>query len=318
MSVVLLATNKQDITTDFVVRELQARSVPYLRLNTEDLPQWQVTVSSLVPFDITLRRGHRRHELRSFTAGYLRRPLLPDLPEFDEAGAREYAGAEWGAIARTIWNAMHDRWLNSPFTILRAEDKPRQLALARRVGLTLPATLITNDFDEALHFQTDRTCIAKPIRHALIEQDDGDGRLIYTSDIDRLCEADRAAFSHVPIILQEKIEKLEDIRVTIVGKAVFAVAIESQTHVETRTDWRRGSRTDLKHTPFELPSDIAARCLELMKVLGLRFAAIDFVRDRAGELVFLEANPNGQWAWVEQVTGIPICAAIVDVLTERT
>ena len=35
---VLLITNKQDITVDFIVRELKAQKCPYYRLNTEDIP----------------------------------------------------------------------------------------------------------------------------------------------------------------------------------------------------------------------------------------------------------------------------------------
>ena len=35
---ILLATNKRDITTDFIVLELRRRGLPFHRLNTEDLP----------------------------------------------------------------------------------------------------------------------------------------------------------------------------------------------------------------------------------------------------------------------------------------
>jgi D-alanine-D-alanine ligase-like ATP-grasp enzyme len=46
----------------------------------------------------------------------------------------------------------------------------------------------------------------------------------------------------------------------------------------------------------------------------LRFAALDFIVTPDGEYVFLEANPNGQWAWIEHETGLPIAAAIADAL----
>jgi len=51
-----------------------------------------------------------------------------------------------------------------------------------------------------------------------------------------------------------------------------------------------------------------------VRLLGLRFAAIDLVLDQTGEYWFLEANPNGQWAWIESRTGLPISSAIVDEL----
>ncbi|MNZ28723.1 hypothetical protein D3C78_459550 [compost metagenome] len=51
-----------------------------------------------------------------------------------------------------------------------------------------------------------------------------------------------------------------------------------------------------------------------MRRLNLRYGAIDFVCDPQGNLWFLEINPNGQWAWIENLTGYPIAEAIVDEL----
>lgn len=48
--------------------------------------------------------------------------------------------------------------------------------------------------------------------------------------------------------------------------------------------------------------------------LGLRFGALDFLVTPSGEWYFLEVNPNGQWAWIEQETGLPISSAIADAL----
>jgi glutathione synthase/RimK-type ligase-like ATP-grasp enzyme len=66
-----------------------------------------------------------------------------------------------------------------------------------------------------------------------------------------------------------------------------------------------------------LPADLAERCLELVRAYGLEFAAIDLVRARDGRYVFLEINPNGQWAWLEQVTGLPLRSRLVDLLERR-
>ncbi len=51
-----------------------------------------------------------------------------------------------------------------------------------------------------------------------------------------------------------------------------------------------------------------------MNRLGLRFGALDFLVTPDGEWYFLEINPNGQWAWIEQETGLPISDAIADAL----
>lgn len=55
--------------------------------------------------------------------------------------------------------------------------------------------------------------------------------------------------------------------------------------------------------------------MAFMAALRLRFGAFDFLVCPERGWVFLECNPNGQWAWIEQATGQPIAAAIADALT---
>lgn len=51
-------------------------------------------------------------------------------------------------------------------------------------------------------------------------------------------------------------------------------------------------------------------------MLSISFGAIDLVRDKNGDYIFLEINPNGQWAWVEMETGLKISDEIIKFLTE--
>ncbi|AGH50182.1 hypothetical protein G432_12305 [Sphingomonas sp. MM-1] len=311
---ILIVTNKRDVTTDFVVMEMRRRGLPFVRLNTEDLPQHQVAMIDGDPSELTLTGACGSLRLSDVTGAYYRRP-----GSFEVAGSApvsEYVVAEWSAVLRSLWNALEGRWLNSPFSILRAEDKPRQLAAARRVGLRIPGTLVTNDFALARDFLSGGPMVAKPLRHALI--DDGEvGSVIFTNRVERLHDADAEGFGRAPMILQREIVKRADVRVVVVGGAVFATRILSQAYDETQVDWRRGVRQDLDHEPLGLPPDIVSGCLAVTRDLGLRFAAIDLVEDGQGAFWFLEANPNGQWAWIEQKTGARITSAIVDVLASK-
>jgi hypothetical protein len=49
--------------------------------------------------------------------------------------------------------------------------------------------------------------------------------------------------------------------------------------------------------------------------LGLNYGAFDFVVTPNDEWV-MECNPAGQWLWLEHETGVPIAAALADLLTE--
>jgi glutathione synthase/RimK-type ligase-like ATP-grasp enzyme len=133
----------------------------------------------------------------------------------------------------------------------------------------------------------------------------------------RVSEKDfeRGVVEQAPIIFQREIRKRSDLRVTVVDDHVFTASIQSQVHVETQVDWRRGGRLHLPHEAFDLPSSITKACVAVTKELGLRYAAIDLIEDQAGDFWFLEANPNGQWGWIEMRTGLPIASALVDALT---
>lgn len=53
----------------------------------------------------------------------------------------------------------------------------------------------------------------------------------------------------------------------------------------------------------------------LLRHADLLYGALDFIVTPSGEWIFLELNPNGQWAWIKPTRHL-ITAAIADLLTE--
>lgn len=90
------------------------------------------------------------------------------------------------------------------------------------------------------------------------------------------------------------------------------IAAESSAAV---IDWST-DYDHLRYTLTDTPNEIRRAVSRLLDSLRLRFAALDFVITPGGEWVFLEANPNGQWAWLQDATGGPIAAAIADALVK--
>ena len=265
------------------------------------------------PGSLRLEGKARTLSLADVTGAYYRRPLPPEFNDQDPATA-EYLQAEWSAILRTIWNALDGRWLNCPFAILRAEDKPRQLAVARRSGLRVPETLVTNHPARAMAFAKRESVVAKPLRHALVD-DSSASKVIFTSRVGNSIDGEQNCLELAPVIFQDEVHKQCDVRVIVVDDQIFATAIDSQMFEETCVDWRRGARRDLAHRTIALPKNVEEACVAITKALGLRYSAIDLIEDKRGEYWFLEANPNGQWAWIEQRCGAPISAAIVKGLS---
>ncbi|WP_223510705.1 hypothetical protein [Pseudomonas sp. BF-R-05] len=310
----LLVTNCRDITMDYVVAELRRRGQPFFRLNTEQLPQALCSMAGFprdawsISLDGVVVRG------AAITGAYFRRPGAPVVPDTaTDPGERAYIEAEWSSFLKSLYSRLEGRWLNSPTKIFMAEDKPMQLLLAQEIGFHVPQAFVTNDILCARAISALGQAIGKPLRQAVLAGETE--RVIFTSRLAEIEDEQAEAIRLSPFIVQSEILKQYDVRVTVVGERVFATAIWSQDNEETITDWRKGSRPDLRHEKIVLDRRVVRQCVKLVQRLGLRYGAIDLVCDQSGKLWFLEINPNGQWAWIENLTGYPIAAAIVDELT---
>jgi glutathione synthase/RimK-type ligase-like ATP-grasp enzyme len=117
-----------------------------------------------------------------------------------------------------------------------------------------------------------------------------------------------------PTMFQRLVEKVADIRVTMVSQRVFAVAIRVPPGAPL--DFRDTDPNACTYEIFDLRPDDIRRCVGFMEHYGLRFGAFDFALGQDGDLVFFECNPNGQWGWIEAHSGLPITAAVVDLLLD--
>jgi glutathione synthase/RimK-type ligase-like ATP-grasp enzyme len=108
------------------------------------------------------------------------------------------------------------------------------------------------------------------------------------------------------------------LRVTVVGEQVFAAEIDSQSNTKARDDIHRGPLPALPKSVFNLDNTTSKRCIRIIKSLGLKYGAIDFVIEKNGNITFLEVNPTGEWYWIEHETNLPITEAMVDFIQEVT
>jgi len=248
---------------------------------------------------------------------WCRRPKPPVPQEgIQDADVREFVAEESHDFLRDLWNAVDCRWLPArPLTILRAQCKAAQLRVAGELGLELPPTLFTNDPDEFLNFyqQNNGNIVSKLVGFA-IQKAARNTFLRFTEVVAKRDVGYATTIQYCPVILQAYVPKRLELRITVVGRQVFAAEIHSQDTHHTRHDWRR---YDLDHTPHfvhDLPPEVQERLVRLVERLGLCYGAIDMILTPDGRYVFLEINPNGQYLWIEKKIGLPISAAICDLL----
>jgi hypothetical protein len=207
-----------------------------------------------------------------------------------------------------MWAALPVRWVNPPVLDEEAHHKPYQLAIATKVGLPIPRTLITNDPSAARRF-SEEVGLERTVYKTFLATETHwrETRILRREELDLL---DRVQLA--PVIFQEYVPAVADIRVTVFGDDVFATAI-----TPAPGGYDVDYRMDLAGAGFsatELPAGTVALLRSLMAHLGLVYGAIDLRRTAEGEHVFLEINPAGEWRFVEERTGQPMTEAMARLL----
>ncbi|MEV4642806.1 ATP-grasp ribosomal peptide maturase [Actinoplanes sp. NPDC049548] len=305
---VAVFTEEFDVTADTVIVELNRRGVRVFRCNPGDFPgSLSLSARSGSSWTGHLRSATRTLDLLDVGCAWWRRPtrteIDPTVPEHEWVEREANTGLR-GVLATLPW-------LNSPDAIRSAEHKPLQLVIAARVGLSIPASLITSDPDEARAFaKAHEQVIYKPFTSGLLS----DGQVLYASrvDPDKIDDGVRLT-AH---LFQERIEKAYELRITAVDGQFFTARIDAHSE-RGRCDWRSDYK-NLTYSVAELPNTVTVKLRGLLHAMHLRFAAIDMIVTPEGEHVFIEANPNGQFAWLEDETQLPIAAAIADALEGKS
>ncbi|MFB4270388.1 MvdC/MvdD family ATP grasp protein [Nonomuraea sp. GTA35] len=319
----LILSEPGDTTVRMVLPKLKARGAEVVWWDPAQYPAAAHLTARFAAggTELGLVTGGEVVDLAETTAVWNRRPGQPAAARSVTAGdLRERVGelSEW--FLEGFWDLLDARWLPARHPVLRrAHNKLVHLALAQELGFTVPRTVITNDPAELVpaYEREGGRLIAKPIEYAPFEID-GARHTVYTTVVQRRDLAGRGRLAHEPTILQPYVRKAVELRVTVVGRRVFAAEIASQDSPRTRDDWRHYDFDRARHSVHHLPDDVARRCADLVAALGVSFGAIDLILTPEGEYVFLEINPNGQWGWIEDLTGLPIGAAIADWLTGET
>lgn len=314
---ILILTNKLDVTADFVIRELRNRKAQYLRLNTEDLVSEQCNISYF-PFSIKVTKNGREYNLaQEVRVVWNRRPGKPfdNLnPQIKPSRATiKFINDQWYSWLEALLLIQDVVWFNHPHSNDKMESKIRQLYRAQKIGFSIPDTLISNDFRQLEDFfQTHKKrIIAKALYSPLIEEESQD-YFIFTNIIEELPGNHEEEFKVSPSIFQQALIPKVDYRVTVIQDKVLSVKITDKNHDGVPTDWRT-IKDGISFQPVDIPSEIESLCKEFVSECGLMFGAIDLI-EHEGKFYFIEINPNGEWGWLQKPNGLPVAETICDAM----
>ncbi len=305
--VIVILTVKDDVyVPDIVADAVRARGVDVVRVDSDEFAGAGFSVSSDGDHFDVLVNG----EVLDASCIWARRRW---------PGARSAVVDEFRAGAAAQARVLFHSWLrargddvkNDVDAEDRAEDKLLQLRTARRLGFTIPATLVSNDPARVRDFCTGNDVVTKllaPLSSSFAATD----AFFYTSVVDDQALRHIAEVAHAPQIFQRRVDKVRELRVQVVGALqdgqVFCGALDADS-----TDWRL--QQSGRWTAYALSPATTARCLALCRALALDTGAIDLVVDHVGVEHFLEINPAGEWGFLERDCGLPIANALADLLT---
>jgi hypothetical protein len=296
----LLLTNSLDATSDEIVRRVGCSRV--FRLNVDQWRSYELRVD-VDGFEIVDPLGRLARE-RDVRACYVRKPSFDDPIDVPASGSPEaWIRAEVSYVIGELYGMCRERGL------VRLVER----GAVARVGKLQQLRVAAKYFETprwAYHWgRTARAfegdAVAKPLGADFVD----DWRFFYTTGVDP-----RALDVGFPWFLQSRIQASHDVTIVFVDGELFAFSLDRNGI--SGVDWRQDIFTrQLDWRRMRLDDETATRVRALMNELGLRFGRIDLLQ-RGEQLLFLEVNPNGQWAWLDLHGREGIFDAVVGRLLE--
>lgn len=256
---------------------------------------------------------------------YCRYAIECGCPPGAEDPVSRYRREEYlGSLCGLFLHVPQHRWINSPWSESVASGKVYPLTAAARLGIKVPRFIVTNNLvslDQFLGKAKNGGYVIKPITDAAIAYQNGAFTDMpdfaafdapYTKTFIR-SEVDDDSVDETPFLIQQKIEKVSEIRCVVIDDVVLA----------TESDFHPGAEVDIRLQPnrqerlVNLPSQLNQKIISLNKFLHLRFCTLDFSVDQAGELWLTDVNPAGNWLWQEQQSGLGIAQGIASALCQK-
>jgi len=296
---IFISTCSQDETTDIVMRELNADGVLRFNIDKPEDFAWDFHRDG---FRIADKTNGREITEKSLTSFYLRKPMyfeLIDIPKFGcvENWRREETDELFNDFFRECQNC-------GLVTLVRSQNnkygKLRQLLVAENHFHVAPWHFFHGELPDEL---THGRWVVKSMTSTMIGKD----KAFLVREVNP-----RALDLAWPWFVQKRIEGEEEVTVVYVdGKTFAANAPRDSFDGED-------SRKSLMENPVpwprcELSPEDEHAIKGFMDETGYRFGRFDFIR-KDGELWFLELNPNGQWAWLDEKNEHGLVSMVADAI----
>ena len=190
-------------------------------------------------------------------------------------------------------------WANPIASGGAASFRLNQFAAAASVGLAIPQSLVTDDAAQAKAFvaaQPGGKFIYEPSCRSHGEQRDDKIQTRVTGPITAADLDIPEALVRSPGIFQAITPKAYELKVSVFGRT----CISAKIHAREPIGWRT-RRRDMQVAPYALPEAVQRKLHAFMDSLGIVMGMFDFIVTPKGDHVFIEANEQGRFLWIEEM-----------------
>ncbi|NBT48181.1 MAG: hypothetical protein EBT07_10290 [Actinobacteria bacterium] len=294
----LIFTNSLDGTVDLLLRETDR---PIFRFNIDLWRDYSLALGTS-GFDLADPHGRRIDE-RSMSSCYWRKVNFNSIEVVPVGGSVDHwLEAQWRYVFREMWNIGRELG-KARLTEAGGERRFGKLMQLRRAKkyFNVADWLFTKQDSPPLF---EGSWITKGFAAEFV----GNHKVFYTREV-KSGQLDPA----YPWFLQSKIEASHDLTVVYVAGRCFAFTLDRRLF--QGVDWRVDiNRVEHPWTDHELTPDLRQRICDFMDEADLSFGRLDFLL-KDGVEWFLEVNPNGQFAWLDQSGRQGMLKAILEELT---
>ena len=257
----------------------------------------QASISLRDKLSICLGSG----ELQAGDVVWIRRPEPPSLnPNVCEAD-RKFAQGEYRWFSDSLMYLLEllpVRCINKYSASRLIRNKSVQLALAQSCGMRVPATLMSNTPRAVRDYLQQPTPSICKAFFPHVWRSHGDVAVTETFQLSEdILPADEV-LTYAPAIYQQMITKQFDVRMVLLGSAVYSFALYNP---KGSIDWRQDvSQGFVRVESVATPEEIRQQVLAFAEKAGIVFGSFDFAVDGDGQWWFFEVNEEGQFLWLDE------------------
>ncbi len=291
---IVLFSYPGDANTNLLIEWLHYYKCKYKRvdLEKEDFNNIRVLISNNNTNIVLRLRDNSIIDFSKVSYFYVRgvgfsKPKIKNTSQLPDAVFDKYINNEFDSLTKFFYSEVNKKSVGVFYddSLL----KLKQLVLAKKAGLSICNSLISNNKRDVERHYANNSIITKAI-----EDNIGithKSRLIVQRVQNVYYNLTEDYF--FPSLFQERLEKDLEIRTFYLSGVCYSISIKYLSEdIDMRDNYDIAD-----YEPYELPESIITKIRAFMNSLNLVSGSLDFIKSN-NKYYFLEVNPNGQYDWV--------------------